>query len=205
MRKAIITLLTVCLALSGTDAFAQLSSLEGRWIAGGGYITFNAAGSQADKLKDMPAMPGFYVGVSYDYAFSTIEGLSFEPGAYIMHFGKTYKFGTATEEKPYHSNYLSIPAHLKYTFPAGDVVGLGVFTGPRLNLGGAGNMFSVGDTYPGLRPVDAQWDLGLVVELQQAVILRGGYNTGLTNGFRDKKGYGKVHREGYYVGVGFVF
>lgn len=33
-------------------------------------------------------MPGFYFGVNYDYAFSTIDGLTVEPGLYFMHYSK---------------------------------------------------------------------------------------------------------------------
>lgn len=46
-------------------------------------------GADADKVMD-GGMPGFYYGVNYDYAFSTIDGLTVEPGLYFMHYGKDH-------------------------------------------------------------------------------------------------------------------
>ena len=154
-------------------------------------------------------MPGFYFGASLDYPFSTIDGLTVEPGAYIMHFGKAYRFGLGDAEKSYHANYLSVPIHLKYAFPTGGDFGLAVFTGPRFNLGIGGNMFSTGKTYPGLMPIEAQWGLGLAATIQEAVVLRAGYDTGLTNCIKNNNDLGfadiKAHRDAFYFGVSFVF
>ena len=70
-------------------------------------------------------------------------------------------------------------------------------------------MFSAGKTYPGLMPVDAQWGFGLAVTIQEAVVIRAGYDTGLTNALKDNKdlSYEDViaHRDTYHVGVSFVF
>ena len=63
--------------------------------------------------------------------------------------------------------------------------------------------------HPGLMPVDAQWGFGLAVTIQEAVVIRAGYDTGLTNALKDNKdlSYEDViaHRDTYHVGVSFVF
>ena len=167
---------------------------------------FNLGGTDADKAN-IPAMPGFFFGASLDYAFSPIEGLTVEPGAYIYHYGKTYRF--ISDEKSYHVNYLSVPIDLKYAFPTGDEFGIAVFTGPRFNLGLGGNMFSTGQNYPGMRPIEAQWGIGLSATVQKAVVIRGGYDTGITKCIRDNKERGwndeNIHRNSFYIGVHFIF
>lgn len=213
MKRFIATIAVAVLALAGTSAFAQIGNVNGQWSAGGGYIAFNLAGSGSDLVEKegfLSSIPGFYFGASLDYAFSTIDGLTVEPGAYIMHFGKAFKFGRGdTGEKSYHANYLSVPINLKYAIPTGSDFGLAVFTGPRFNLGIGGNMFSTGKTYPGLRPIEAQWGVGLAATIQDAVIVRVGYDTGLTKCIRDNSELGfndnKAHRDAFYVGVGFAF
>ena len=211
MKRLFIAVMSAALLFSGT-AFAQLSVGEGRWLASGGYTTFSLKGTDAGNqfLKNVPAMPGFYFGASLDYAFSTISGLSVEPGAYIQHYGKAYSFGLTPEKKSYHANYLSIPINLKYTFPMPDSgVGIAVFTGPRFNIGLGGNMFSAGKNYPGLMLVDAQWGVGLAVSVQEAVSIRASYDTGLTKAIKDNKDLSFddliVHRNTLNLGVAFAF
>ena len=211
MKRLFATVLAALLMTAG--AFAQLSDGDYRFTAGGGFTMFSIAGSDADAVKawgDINAMPGFYFGGNIDYAFSTIEGLTVEPGAYIMHYGKTFRFGTATEEKSYHANYLRLPLNIKYTFPLEtDGFEAAVFTGPRINLGLGGNMFSKGDTYPGLKPLDAQWGIGAAVTIQEAVVIRAGYDIGITKCIKDKSALGfkdvNAHRNTFYFGVGFAF
>jgi hypothetical protein len=75
MKKLFSVVLAGVLMLLGTNAFAQYSF-------GGGYTQFVFSGSDSDGLDDMP---GFYFGANYDLAFSTLEGLTFEPGIYFQH------------------------------------------------------------------------------------------------------------------------
>ena len=117
MKRLLTAALAAALLFLGTSASAQLSVGDGRWSAGGGATFFGIAGSDASVLEKFgfpKSIPGFYFGASLDYAFSTIGGLSVEPGAYIMHYGKPYKFGLGDAKKSYHANYLSVPLHLKY-------------------------------------------------------------------------------------------
>ena len=131
MKKLTFLLAAAAVLMLSTPASAQ-------WGAGFGFSQFTHSGS--DKVLD-EAIPGFYFGIKYDFNFSTLEGLSFEPGVNIVHYGKTYSY-LGFGEKEYRANYLSIPLNIKYTVEAGDDFTLSGFTGPRFNLGLGGNMFS---------------------------------------------------------------
>lgn len=199
-----ITLMAAVMMLAGANAFAQ------KWTAGGGFTSFSLSG--ADKKYVMEgSVPGFYFGVNYDYAFSTVEGLTVEPGLYFMHYGKDRTMAFTSESKAYRANYIRVPVNLKYTIPFDANISLSAFTGPRFNLGIGGNMFSKGITYPGLKGIDAQWGFGISAIVVDAVMLRAGYDLGLTkcvkNNTKDHEGWDnlKVHRNTFYIGVGFAF
>ncbi len=213
MKKIFITLLGALMLLCGQRVNAQISDIDGTWSFGGGFTGMSVTGSDAELLKTagFPSMvPGFYFGASIDYAFSAIEGLTVEPGAYIAHYGKSFKFGLADDDKPYHANYLRIPVNLRYAFPMGDSsLGITVFTGPRINIGVGGNMFSAGKTYPGIKPLDAQWGFGLAFTIQDAIVINGGYDLGITNCLKNNKDLGIqdeiARRNSFVVGVNFMF
>ncbi|MBP5218280.1 MAG: outer membrane beta-barrel protein [Bacteroidales bacterium] len=208
MKKVFTIILTAILSLYGTGAYAQMVQGEYRMTAGGGFTMFSLTGSDKGLVMD-EVIPGFYFGADIDYAFSTIEGLSVETGAYIMHYGKAFSFNKG-EAKSYHANYIRIPVNLKYEIPMEtDGFALAAFTGPRFNLGLAGNMFSTGLTYMGLRGPDAQWGFGLSAIIQDAIVLRAGYDLGITKCIKDSKALGyndiNVMRNTLYFGVGFAF
>ena len=106
MKKFITAILVASMLMVGSKASAQT------WTAAGGYTTFSLMGSDVSGsfLEEIPAMPGFYFGVNYDYAFSAIDGLTVEPGAYFMHYGKEYSFGPA--KRSYHANYVRVPVNI---------------------------------------------------------------------------------------------
>ncbi len=204
MKKFFTIVLAASMLLFGTNASAQ------KWTAGGGYTSFSLSGADADKVMD-GSMPGFYFGVNYDYAFSPIEGLTVEPGLYIMHYGKDRTMAFTVDSKAYRANYIRIPVNLKYSIPFDSNFTFSAFTGPRFNLGIGGNMFSKGVTYPGLKGLDAQWGFGVSAVVVDAIMLRVGYDLGLTkcikdNG-KDHEAWSdlKVHRNTFYIGVGFAF
>ena len=213
MKKLIVSLIGVCLLFTGTRASAQISASDGTWSFGGGFSGFTLGGADADAVKRLGfenMIPGFYFGVNFDYAFSSIDGLTLEPGVNIFHYGKAFTFGLAEDHKSYHANYLQIPVNIKFAFPMdSSPVGMAVYTGPRLNIGIGGNMFSTGKTYPGLKPIDAQWGFGLSVALAEAVALRGEYNISLTNCLRDNKEFNFddeiIRRNSFSIGVSFMF
>lgn len=208
MKRLFTLILAAMLSLLGTSAFAQMAQGEYRMTAGGGFTMFSLAGSDSERVMD-EVLPGFYFGADIDYAFSTIEGLSVETGGYIMHYGKAFSFNKA-EAKSYHANYLRIPINLKYEIPMDtDGFALAAFTGPRFNLGLAGNMFSTGVTYMGLMRPDAQWGFGISAIIQDAIVLRAGYDLGITKCIKDNSALGfndlNVKRNSFCFGVGFAF
>ena len=108
MKKLIVSLIGVCLLFTGTRANAQISASDGTWSFGGGFSGFTLGGADADAVKRLGfenMIPGFYFGVNFDYAFSSIDGLTLEPGVNIFHYGKAFTFGLAEDHKSYHANY----------------------------------------------------------------------------------------------------
>ena len=208
MKRLFTLILAAMLSLLGTSAFAQMAQGEYRMTAGGGFTMFSLTGSDSERVMD-EILPGFYFGADIDYAFSTIEGLSVETGGYIMHYGKAFSFNKA-EAKSYHANYLRIPINLKYEIPMDtDGFALAAFTGPRFNLGLAGNMFSTGVTGMGLMRPDAQWGFGISAIIQDAIVFRAGYDLGITKCIKDNSALGfndlNVKRNSFCFGVGFAF
>jgi hypothetical protein len=187
MKKLFSVVLAGVLMLLGTNAFAQYSF-------GGGYTQFVFAGSDSDGLDDMP---GFYFGANYDLAFSTLEGLTFEPGIYFQHYGKEIN-GEST-----HLNYFDIPLNIKYTLEAGDVVLISFFTGPRFNIGFAGDGFKKSNL--GVKNFDAQWGLGGAVTFSDAIRLRLGYDFGFNKDLKGDYKDLKIRRNGLNIGVEFLF
>ena len=204
MKKFITAIFVASMLMVGSKASAQT------WTAAGGYTTFSLMGSDVSGsfLEEIPAMPGFYFGVNYDYAFSAIDGLTVEPGAYFMHYGKEYSFGPV--KRSYHANYVRVPVNIKYRIPMNAGFDLCVLTGPRFNVGVGGNMFSKGETYPGLKLFDAQWGVGVSALVADAVMFRVGYDFGLTRCIKDNSDLIateniKAYRNTLYVGIGFAF
>lgn len=195
MKKLLTAMLTGVLMFLGTGAFAQYS-------AGGGFSNITLSGADA-KNWDF-SLPGFYAGINYDIAFSNLEGLTFEPGVYFAHYGKT--FGNKTfPEQSYHANYLIVPMNIKYGFEASPDFKIAGYTGPRFNLGFAGNAFN--KKLLAFKNLDAQWGFGAVLTFADAVQLRAGYDFGLTKAI--KNGVSgtnlKVRRNDFHIGVGFIF
>lgn len=213
MKRLLVALIGTFMLLNVPGAFAQIADIDGRWSFGGGFTGFSLTGIDAEKMERLGfenMIPGFYFGASLDYDFSAIEGLTVEPGVYITHYGKAFQFGLSDSHKSYHANYVHIPLNLKYTIPLYDeALGLAVYTGPRFNLGMGGNMFSPGKTYPGIRPYEAQWGFGIAVAVQDAILIRGGYDLGVTNCVKNNKDLSLedevVRRNAFFVGVSFLF
>ncbi len=195
MKKILTVVLAGAMMLLGTSAFAQYS-------AGGGFSNLSLSGADA-KNWDF-SMPGFYAGVNYDVAFSNLEGLTFEPGVYFAHYGKTFGNTTFTE-RAYHANYLIVPVNIKYGTEASPDFKIAGYTGPRFNLGFAGNAFDKARL--GFKNFDAQWGFGIVFTYADAVQLRAGYDLGLTKAIKNND-WGsdlKIRRNDFHIGIGFLF
>ena len=78
-----------------------------------------------------------------------------------------------------------------------------------LNLGVGGNSFSTGNTYPSIRPYDAQWGIGAGITVADAIVIRGGYDFGITKCLKDNKDIGYddeiAYRNTFNIGVSFLF
>ena len=202
MKKFFTIVLAASMLLIGSSTYAQ------KWTAGGGFTSFSLSGADSKKSMD-ESVPGFYFGVNYDYAFSTIEGLTVEPGLYFIHYGKDAELPVGS--KSYRANYLRVPINIKYTLPFDSNISVAAFTGPRFNMALGGNMFSKGETYPSLKNFDAQWGFGISAVIVEAIMLRAGYDLGLTKCIKNKTKHPewendlKAYRNTFYVGVGFAF
>lgn len=198
MKRIIVAVVAAAMMLSATNASAQ-------YVAGGGFV--NSTFSGKDNYLDL-SLPGFYVGVGYDIAFSSLEGLTFEPGAYFMHFGKKVSSsiaGFVIDEKSYHSNYISIPLDIKYSYEITPVIKVTGYTGPRFNIGLGGNAFKkVEKGGLGLSLFDAQWGFGVSGTYADAVRLSLGYDLGMSKVSKENSDF-KMRRNSLHVGVAFLF
>ncbi len=196
MKRFLMIFVAVSLLSAGTDAKAQMS-------AGGGFVSMNFSGPDS-KGWDEVAMPGFYFGVNYDIKFSSLEGLTFEPGIYFQHYGKTFAPGSFAELS-YRANYLSVPLNIKYTFDVARDFSMTGYTGPRFNAGFIGNAFD--KTRLGFKNIDAQWGAGLAMTFADAIQIRVGYDLGLDKAIKDSE-WGenlKIRRNVFHIGIGFLF
>ena len=192
MKKIFSVVLVASMMFIGTKTSAQ-------WTAGGGFVSTSFSGKDS-QVADY-TLPGFYFGGSYDVAFSTLEGLTVEPGVYFQHFGKTMTYSTLSE-RSYHANYFSVPVNIKYAVEAGEDIVVAGYTGPRFNVGFAGNAFDTKRL--GLKNFDAQWGFGTSMTYAKAVELRAGYDLGLTKALKNGDEL-KVRRNAFHIGVAFLF
>ena len=209
MRKTITIVLASLLTLAFSNAYAQIEN--GQWSAGGGFTTMSLAGADKGKVFD-EIIPGYFFGASLDYAFSTIDGLTVEPGVYIVHYGKTFATYLATHENSHKGNYIHVPLNIKYAFLTEPDLRVSAFTGPRINIGLGGSLFDNSANYAGLKLFDSQWGIGASVLFKEAISLSAGYDFGISRCARDKtvdkakiRDNAQVRRNSFYFGVGFAF
>lgn len=197
MKRIFFAACVSAMMLLGTNAFAE-------WNAGGGFVQTRFGGADNYFKTDIP---GFYFGLSYDFAFSPLEGLTFEPGLYYMHFGKKISYeigGVVFAEQSYKANYLSLPLHLKYSYEFGPVFKLTAYTGPRFNFGFWGSAFKKKDGGMGISNFDAQWGVGVAGTFARAIRLGFGYDFGMNKVLKENP-EAKVRRNMLYVNLSFLF
>lgn len=193
MKKLLTTVLAGVLMLCGTHAYAQIS-------VGGGFTHSIFIGPERTFGVNYS---GFYLGASYDVAFAELEGLTFEPGGYYYYF----KHNNHKPIPDMFMHFLEIPLYFKYTFPLVDDFSIAAITGPRVNLGFAGNTFrkgvEIGDisTGDGVRAFDISWGIGTAVTYSNSIQLRLLYDLGMVYSFRDTK----MYRNQISVGLAFIF
>ncbi len=205
MKKIRIILLVAAL-LSGTAAFAQQT-----WSVGAGYSTTSFRGTDCSQFLAKHPLRGFYAGVSHEFYFSALAGLTFEPGIYFNYLSGR----NAAEAKPKYikMHYLSFPMDLKYSFNFATGVMGSVFTGPVFNVGLLGNLYDKGafkeqggltkdiEDLRGLTRANLQWRVGAAVTLAEAVQLRFSYAFGISRLIPEQE----IHNNSLTVGLGLLF
>ena len=205
VKKIRIILLAVAL-LGATTAYAQQS-----WSAGVGYSSTTFNGTDCSQFLAKHPLKGFYAGVSHEFYFSALAGLTFEPGLYFH-----YQSGrNDAEMKPKYikMHYLSIPMDLKYSFNIATGAMGSLFTGPVLNIGLIGNLYDKGTfkeqgglakdatDLRGLTRANLQWRVGAAVTVAEAVQLRFSYAFGISRLIPEQE----LHNNALTVGLGLLF
>ena len=205
VKKIRIILLAVAL-LGATTAYAQQS-----WSAGVGYSSTTFNGTDCSQFLAKHPLKGFYAGVSHEFYFSALAGLTFEPGLYFH-----YQSGrNDAEMKPKYikMHYLSIPMDLKYSFNIATGAMGSLFTGPVLNIGLIGNLYDKGTfkeqgglakdstDLRGLTRANLQWRVGAAVTVAEAVQLRFSYAFGISRLIPEQE----IHNNALTLGLGLLF
>ena len=205
VKKIRIILLAVAL-LGATTAYAQQS-----WSAGVGYSSTTFNGTDCSQFLAKHPLKGFYAGVSHEFYFSALAGLTFEPGLYFH-----YQSGrNDAEMKPKYikMHYLSIPMDLKYSFNIATGAMGSLFTGPVLNIGLIGNLYDKGTSKEqgglakdatdlrGLTRANLQWRVGAAVTVAEAVQLRFSYAFGISRLIPEQE----IHNNALTLGLGLLF
>lgn len=201
--KKILILLVFATLLGGHAAYAQ-----SEWNAGMGYASTVFNGVDCSAFLSSRHLTGFYAGVSHEFYFSALAGLTFEPGLFFYYFSGR----NTNDNKPkfIKMHYLSLPMDVKYTFDLSPSLMASFFTGPVLNVGVAGNLYNkntfvttkdVTDLMHPLTRVNLQWNVGLAATIAQAVQLRVSYALGVSRLIPEQE----IHNNTFSVGVGFLF
>ena len=205
MKKIKIILLVAAL-LGSTASFAQQN-----WSAGAGYSMTTFNGTDCSTFLAKHPLRGFYAGVSHEFYFSALAGLTFEPGVYFHYLSGR----NDAEKKPKYikMHYLSFPLDLKYTFNIATGTMASFFTGPVFNVGLIGNLYDKGtfkdqgglvkdDTdLRGLTRANLQWQLGAALTIADAVQLRFSYSFGISRLIPEQE----LHNNSLTVGLGLLF
>ena len=202
MKKIKILLLAAAL-LGGTSAFAQQN-----WNAGVGYAMSSFNGTDCSQFLAKHPLHGFYAGVSHEFYFSALAGLTFEPGVYFY-----YQSGrNDAEAKPKYikMHYLSLPLDIKYTFNIAEGAMAAFFTGPVFNVGLVGNLYEknlfetnrdVTDSMHALTRANLQWNFGAAVTIADAVQIRVSYALGISRLIPEQE----IHNNTLTIGAGLLF
>lgn len=201
--KKILILLALAALLGGQAANAQAE-----WNAGMGYTSTRFNGVDCSPFLDSRNMTGFYAGLSHEFYFSALAGLTFEPGLYFYYLSGR----NSNDNKPkfVKMHYMSLPLDIKYSFELSPSLMASFFAGPVLNVGVAGNLYNkntfvttkdVTDLMHPLTRVNLQWNVGTAVTIATAVQLRISYAMGVSRLVPEQE----IHNNTFSVGAGFLF
>jgi len=201
--KKILILLVFATLLGGQAAKAQ-----SEWNAGMGYASTTFNGVDCSSFLSTHALSGFYAGVSHEFYFSALAGLTFEPS--LLFYYQSGRNSNNAKPKYIKMHYLSLPLDVKYSFELSPSMMASIFTGPVLNVGVAGNLYNkntfvttkdLSDSMHPLTRVSLQWNFGIAATIAQAVQIRIGYALGVSRLIPEQE----VHNNTFTVGAGFLF
>jgi len=201
--KKIKILLLAAALLGGTSAFAQQN-----WNAGVGYAMNSFNGTDCSQFLAKHPLRGFYAGVSHEFYFSALAGLTFEPGVYFYY--QSGRNDADMKPKYIKMHYLSFPLDIKYTFNITEGAMAAFFTGPVFNVGLFGNLYEknkfetnkdANDLMHPLTRVNLQWNLGLAVTIADAVQVRVSYALGISRLIPEQE----IHNNTLSIGAGLLF
>ena len=201
--KKILVLLCLAALLGGQAAYAQ-----SEWNAGMGYASTKFSGVDCSPFLNSRTLTGFYAGISHEFYFSALAGLTFEPGLYFNYMSGR----NSNDSKPkfIKMHYLSLPLDVKYTFELSPSLMASFFARPVLNVGVAGNLYNkntfvttkdLSDLMHPLSRVNLQWNVGAAATIATAVQLRVSYAMGISRLVPEQE----IHNNTFSVGVGFLF
>ena len=207
MRKFITTILAASLALTGTNAFAQLSVAAG---FGNSQTKFDINVLNVIKTSHNANLNGFYAGASYNIPVGT-SGLGIAPGVYFAYMtDKDVDIYVASGDLV--ESYLEIPLDLNLKFPIADGLNGVIYAGPTFAYGVASKVNSGSTTidlydgtisnYLDYNRIDVLAGGGIGVEFENMVRFDVGYDFGLLNRGGSTVG---VHRNQLHAGVAFMF
>ena len=204
MKKIFAILFAAAALCVSVNASAQSTE----WRASLGYASTSFNGDDCSSYLKDHNLGGVFFGLSKEFYFSTMAGLTFEPGVFF--FYQSGKNGLNTDPKFIKMTYLSVPLNIKYNFEASPELLLGLYTGPVLNIGTGGNVFSkdkfitntdISDPMHKLTQMNIQWGFGATAAISEAVQLRVGYALGMSRLIKERD----VHNNTFTVGIGFMF
>ena len=204
MKKFFAILFAAAALCVSVNASAQ----SPEWRASLGYASTSFNGDDCSSYLKDHNLGGVFFGLSKEFYFSTMAGLTFEPGVFF--FYQSGKSGLNTDPKFIKMTYLSVPLNIKYNFEASPELLLGLYTGPVLNIGTGGNVFSkdkfitntdISDPMHKLTQMNIQWGFGATAAISEAVQLRVGYALGMSRLIKERD----VHNNTFTVGIGFMF
>ena len=207
MKRFKILLAVAATLLGGQAAFAQMNGTVGL-----GFATTSFVGADCSPFLSSLPMRGFYAGVSREFYYSALAGLTFEPGIYYYYQSAKNELPVpegATGSKYIKMHYISLPVNVKYTVDFTPMLRGAFYTGPVLNIGLFGDLYadkfvtskSLTEPTRHLTRVNAQWDFGLALTVAEALQLRVGYALGLSRLIPEQE----IRSNTFTVGAGFIF
>ena len=202
VRKFKMLVALAALLLGSTVLRAQAD-----WKAGIGYAETRFHGADASAFLSEHRLHGFYAGIGREFYFSSLAGLTFEPGVYFYYQSGQNDAGATPKFVKMH--YLSLPLFVKYSFDMGPALLASVATGPVLNLGLIGNLYedNILATNLGEEPQrhltrgNVQWGVSVSMVIANAVQLKVAYAFGVSRLVPEQT----VHNNTFSAGAAFLF